>query len=168
MRQIIELGKTPSYQPDNGNPLGNDASSLAGDAFNSHTRSNRSDLTLRALYANIDECDEIIRHVRADIAFMDNGDVAHQILRSIIERLGKLSLFADCWHFEELYWAAFQMQQRLLELEAVAQIPRTCSEKTLDNGMEMLARILHECENNYRLRLSMADVLEDIATAENI
>jgi hypothetical protein len=165
MGQLLELGRVPFYQPDNWDPLSHEAISSSGEPSKSHAR---SDLMLRAFHGYINECDEIIRRIRAEIAFMNSGDVDLAVLRSIMEKLEKLCFQADCWHFEELYWAAFQMKERLLELESPAQTPCRCSEKTLDNGMEMLARILHECENNYRLRLTMADILEGIGATEEI
>lgn len=121
-----------------------------------------SQLRLRALYECIDGGRADLDAIRADLSLFDPQTGNLEPLRRAARRLGGFSLEADSWGFDSLYDVASRLQILLMEFGGR---PGVGFWNSVKGALDMMARILDQCESDYRLRLEVADMLERLDEA---
>ncbi len=116
-----------------------------------------SQLRLRALYEFIDAGRASLDGINADLS-LHSG--ASECLRRSAERLKTLCIDADSWGFDALYEIAWRLQMLLLDC---SRRPRgDDSRDVIQRAMGLLSSLLEQCESDFRRRLAVAEVLENM------
>lgn len=116
-----------------------------------------SQLRLRALYEFLDGCRLVLDAIRADLSLFDPQSGNLEPLRRAARRLGGFSLEADSWGFDTIYEIASRLQILLMESGGR---PGGGFWNSVRAALDLLSRLLDQCESDYRRRLEVADMLE--------
>ena len=117
-----------------------------------------SQLQLRSLYQYVDACQKTLNEIRADFYLSQSSPESLDVLQKAAQRLGRFCIDADSWGFSDLYDVASGLQVLLLDSRNRAQSDSFWV--VLNRGLGMMSALLEQCENDFRRRLAVADMLE--------
>jgi hypothetical protein len=119
-----------------------------------------SQLKLRELFVFIDASRAALNDIRRDLSFIPatSGDSCN--LQKISAHLGHFSTEADNWGFDALYQVGSRLQVALLNCSD--RLQEDILWNTLNRALAMLSALLEECENDFRWRLAIADMLDSL------
>jgi len=120
-------------------------------------------LDLRALYQFVDDGEKVLSELHVELASVTQIPLGEQTLRSLAGRFATLSRGADEWGFDNIYRIAFKVQMLLLHLSSGARQWDSDVARALEDVVEVMARLLSECEREYRQRINVANLLESLS-----
>ncbi len=120
-------------------------------------------MELRSLQSYVSACREAIRSIRVEIERFSGSERDHEILARIRRRLVKICRDADSHQFDDLYQIALAIQKQLLDLDHGIQKWSVDLASAIDDGLAMLSVLLEECEDEFRRRLKVSDVLKQLS-----
>jgi hypothetical protein len=118
-----------------------------------------SQLRLRTLFEYVEACQKTLNEIRADFYLaQQSSSESLDILQRTAQRLGRFCVDADSWRFNDLHDVASGLQMLLLDSRNRSQSEQFW--RALNRGLGMLSALLDQCENDFRRRLAVADMLE--------
>jgi hypothetical protein len=118
---------------------------------------------LRPLYQFVDDGEKMLSELHAELLSVKPIPLGEQTLRSFAGRFAALSRGADVWGFDNIYRIAFKVQMLLVDLSSGVRPWDAGVARGLENVVEVLARLLSECEKEYRQRIEVAILLESLS-----
>jgi len=122
-----------------------------------------SQLRLRSLHDYVDGCRATLDEIHADLSFFESHSGDPECLRRSAERLKTFCLDADSWGFDALYEIAWRLQ--ILMLDSGSRTKGGDYWDLLHRGLAILSSLLEQCESDFRRRLAVADMLENLDQA---
>jgi hypothetical protein len=134
--------------------------SRAGFAPPGSTLSIESQLKLRELYEYLEISRAILVEIQTDLSLLESNPEDPVNLQRASERLESFCIEADSWGFNSLYEIGLGLQ--MLLINSGNHIQSDAVWDTLNRGLAMLSALLEQCEEDFRWRLAIADMLDSI------
>jgi hypothetical protein len=122
-----------------------------------------SQLQLRSLYEYLDGCKAILDQIHADVSFFESHPGALECLQRAAGRLKGFCMDAESWGFDALYEVALRLQTLLLR--SSSQVGWDNHRYLLYKGLAMLSSLLGQCENEFRRKQAVSEMLETLDQA---
>jgi hypothetical protein len=124
------------------------------------TLSIESQLKLRELYEYLEISRTILVEIQTDLSLLESNPEDPVNLQRASERLESFCIEADSWGFNSLYEIGLGLQ--MLLINSGNHIQSDAVWDTLNRGLAMLSALLEQCEEDFRWRLAIADMLDSI------
>ena len=124
------------------------------------TLSIESQLKLRELYEYLEISRAILVEIQTDLSLLESNPEDPANLQRASERLESFCIEADSWGFNSLYEIGLGLQ--MLLINSGNHIQSDAVWDTLNRGLAMLSALLEQCEEDFRWRLAIADMLDSI------
>ena len=119
-----------------------------------------SQLKLRELYEYLEISRAILAEIQTDLSLLESNPEDPVNLQRASERLESFCIEADSWGFNSLYEIGLGLQ--MLLINSGNHIQSDAVWDTLNRGLAMLSALLEQCEEDFRWRLAIADMLDSI------
>ena len=124
------------------------------------TLSIESQLKLRELYEYLEISRAILVEIQTDLSLLESNPEDPVNLQRASERLESFCIEADSWGFNSLYEIGLGLQ--MLLINSGNHIQSDAVWDTINRGLAMLSALLEQCEEDFRWRLAIADMLDSI------
>jgi|WetSurMetagenome_2_1015567.scaffolds.fasta_scaffold78490_1 hypothetical protein len=111
----------------------------------------------------MDKGEKILSDCRADLAPAGSNAVGSGRLKPIADKLGSFCLDSDSWGFDEIYQIVAQLQRVALEILQGLRAWDARTAQLTASGLDLLQRLLRECERDYDRRIAVANYLQSFA-----
>lgn len=122
-----------------------------------------SQLRMRALNKFVDFCRNALDEIERELLNVEFGRDGLPHLKTVGEKIAKISIEADSWGFGSLYEIAAGLQ--MLLLNSGGRIRGDGDWEALRRGLKVLSGLLGQCEREFRWRLVTAETLACISCA---
>lgn len=147
--------------PDPKQKSGIEVGSRIAFAHAGYTLSVDSQLKLRELYDFVEVCRAVLAEVQRDVSLSESDPENAIWVQRASEKLERFCIEADSWGFNSLYEVGLGLQ--MLLIDSGNRVQSDAFWDTVHRGLVMLSALLEQCEIDFRWRLAIADMLDNIS-----